>query len=117
MSVPDSKAVKQLRAIYYSPRGYWKGEGAVKKLAKAAGVSNEDARDFLRKQAVWQIYLPAPARSAIPRPRFDVETPNEVHQADLLFLPHDRVRGQPYKYALTVADVALRYKEATPADL
>ena len=37
-----------------------------------------------------------------------------MHQADLLFLPHDRPgRGRKlYKYALTVVDVASRYKEA-----
>ncbi|MEW8689299.1 MAG: transposase family protein [Candidatus Thiodiazotropha sp.] len=40
--------------------------------------------------------------------------PNEVHQADLLFLPHDRVGKRTYKYALTVVDVASRYKEAEP---
>ena len=45
---------------------------------------------------------------------------NEVHQADLHFLPHDRLpRGclrsrKTYKYALTVLDVASRYKEAEP---
>ena len=63
---------------------------------------------------MWQIYLPAPRY--IPRPTFDVFVPNEVHQADLLFLPHDRLpRGRKtYKYALTVVDVASRYKEAEP---
>ena len=42
--------------------------------------------------------------------------PNAVHQADLLFLPHDKLpRGRKvYKYALTVTDVASRYKEAEP---
>ena len=38
--------------------------------------------------------------------------PNEVHQADLLFLPHDRVGRRTYKYALTVVDVASRCKTA-----
>jgi hypothetical protein len=33
-----------------------------------------------------------------------------MHQADLLYLPHD----EGYKYALTVIDVASRYKEAEP---
>ncbi|MEW8688578.1 MAG: transposase family protein [Candidatus Thiodiazotropha sp.] len=66
------------------------------------------------KQAIWQIYLPAPRH--IPRPKFDVVVvPNEVHQADLLYLPHDRVgKRTKYKYALTVVDVASRYKEAEP---
>ena len=41
-------------------------------------------------------------------------TPNSVHQADLLFLPHDKpLHGRKiYKYALTVVDIASRYKEA-----
>ena len=43
-------------------------------------------------------------------------TPNSVHHADLLFLPHDKLpRGRKiYKYALTVVDIASRYKEAEP---
>ena len=59
-------------------------------------------------------YLPAPKH--IPRPHFKVFVPNEVHQADLLFLPHDRLPRcrKTYKYALTVVDVASRYKEAEP---
>ena len=61
---------------------------------------------------MWQIYLPAPKK--IIRRRFDVSTKNAVHQADLLFLPHDTVGRKTYKYALTVVDVASRYKEAEP---
>ena len=66
------------------------------------------------KQALWQIYLPGPRY--IPRPKFDVSLPNAVHQADLFFLPHDKLpRGRKvYKYALTVVDVASRYKAAKP---
>ena len=60
-------------------------------------------------------YIFLPPRH-IPLPRFDVQVPNEVHQADLLFLPHDQPgRGRKlYKYALTVVDIASRYKEAEP---
>jgi len=45
-----------------------------------------------------------------------VTTPNSVHQADLLFLQHNKLpRGRKiYKYALTVVDIASRYKEAEP---
>ena len=45
-----------------------------------------------------------------------MSSPNSVHQADLLFLPHDRLpRGRKiYKYALTVVDVASRFKAAEP---
>jgi len=50
------------------------------------------------------------------RAKFDVPTPNKVHQADLLFLPHDKLpHGRKvFKNALTVVDVASRYKEAEP---
>ena len=42
--------------------------------------------------------------------------PNNVHQADLLYLPHDRPprSRKTFKYALTVVDVASRFKEAEP---
>ena len=102
----DSKLAK----IYYSPQGYWKGVSAIKKLAEAAKVPEDIAKQWLYKT----VALPAPRY--VPRPKFDVATPNSVHQADLLFLPHDKLpRGRNiYKYALTVVDVASRYKEAEP---
>ena len=57
-----------------------------------------------------------PAPQHIPRPKFDVPVPNEVHQADLLYLPHDHPprSRKTFKYALTVVDVASRYKDAEP---
>ncbi|KAL9952767.1 hypothetical protein ACROYT_G040067 [Oculina patagonica] len=84
------------------------------KQAEAAKVSEDAAKKWLVKQALWQIYLPAPRY--VPRPKFDVSSPNAVYQADLLFLPHDKLpRGRKvYKYALTVVDVASRFKEAEP---
>ena len=105
---------KKLSKIYYSPKGFWKGLPAVKKLSQEAGVSEDKAKLWLMKQAIWQIYLPAPR--TIPRPTFDVDLPNAVHQADLLFLPHDKLpRGKKiFKYALTVVDVASRFKAAEP---
>ena len=47
---------------------------------------------------------------------FDVESPNVFHQADLLFLPHDRLpRGRKvYKHAWTVLDVTSWYKDVEP---
>jgi len=104
----------KLAKIYYSPQGYWKGTSAIKKLAEAAHVPEDAAKMWLIRQALWQIYLPAPRH--VPRPKFDVATPNSVHQADLLFLPHDKLpRGRKvYKYSLTVVDIASRFKEAEP---
>ena len=75
-----------MEKIYYSPKGFWKGHTAIKKLSKEAKVSEKQAFEFLRKQAIWQIYLPAPKK--IIRPRFDLSAKDEMHQADLLFLPY-----------------------------
>ena len=86
------------------------GARAIEKLASAAKISEDLAWAWLKKQAIWQIYLPAPRR--VPRPKFDVAVPNEVHQADLLFLPHGHVGQKTFRYALTVVDVASSYKEA-----
>ena len=81
------------------------------KIAKEAKVSEEQALEFLKKQAIWQIYLPAPKK--LIKPIFDVSTKDEVHQVDLLFLPFDTVKVgrtiKTYKYALTLVDVGPRY--------
>ena len=110
-----------LSKIYYSTEGYWKGYSAIPKLAEKANrakpshevkVSENDAKQWLQKQAIWQIYLPPP--KYIPRPHWTLDKPNHIHQADLLFLPHDRVGRKTYKYALVVVDIASRYKDAEP---
>ena len=41
---------------------------------------------------------------------FNISTPNELHQLDILHLPSDN----KFMYALTLVDVASRYKEARP---
>ena len=46
-----------LSKIYYSPGGYWKGYSAFSKLADAAGVSENEAKEWLKLQALWQIYV------------------------------------------------------------
>ena len=99
-----------LSKIYYSTGGYWKGYSAIPKLASAAKVSEAVAKDWLERQALWQIYLPPP--KTIPRPHWIVDKPNQIHQADLLFLPHDRIGRKTYRYALVVIDIASRYKDA-----
>ena len=99
-----------MEQVYYSAKDYWKGYAAIQKLSQEAQVSEADAKEWLEKQALWQIYLAPP--EYIPRPRWTVSKPNQVHQADLLFLPHDTLGRKTYRYALVVIDVASRYKDA-----
>ena len=35
---------------------------------------------------------------------------NDIHQADILFLPHDKYKKKMYNYALNIVGVASRYK-------
>ena len=63
---------------------------------------------MVKKATLVADCLPAP--KYVPRAKFSVSVPNDTHQADLLFLPHDRQR-KLYKYALTIVDVASRYKK------
>ena len=99
--------------IYYSDSGYWRGKSAIKKLAKQSGSTNEKAEKWLLKQPLYQIYLPAPRYVPRPNSSYSVyATPNDIHQADILYLPHDKYKRKTYKYALCVVDVASRYKSA-----
>merc|ERR1712208_281206 len=74
--IMSKRLSNRMSNIYYSPMGYWKGFSAIKKLAEAARVSEDVSKEWLKKQAVWQVYLLAP--SSIPRPKFDVQIPNEI---------------------------------------
>ena len=40
--------------------------------------------------------------------------PNEHHQFDVLYMPHNVFEGNTYKYFLTGVDIASRYKAARP---
>ena len=102
---------KKFNQTYYSDDGYWRGKSAIQKLAKKTGSTKEEAEKWLLKQPLYQIYLPPP--KYVPRPNASMSlyaTPNDIHQADILYLPHDKLKKKTYKYALNVVDVASRYK-------
>ena len=104
---------KKFEQIYYSNDRYWRGKSTIQKLAKALGSTKEEAERWLLKQPLYQIYLPAP--KYIPRPNASMSLfakPNDIHQVDILYLPHDRYKKKTYKYALNIVDVASRYKGA-----
>ena len=102
---------EKFKQIYYSDSGYWRGKSAIQKLAKKVGTTNEEAEKWLLKQPLCQIYLPPP--KYVPRPNASMSlyaTPHDIHQADILYLPHDKFKKKTYKYALNIVDVASRYK-------
>ena len=104
---------KKFKQIYCSDDGYWRGKSAIRKLSRASGSTKEEAEKWLLKQPLYQIYLPAP--KYIPRPNASMSLfakPNDIHQSDLLSLPHDKFKMKTYKYALNIVDVASRYKRS-----
>ena len=42
----------KLSKLYYSTNGYWKGYAAISKLADTAKVSEDEAKQWLEKQAL-----------------------------------------------------------------
>ena len=63
------------------------------------------------RQPLYQIYLPPP--KYIPGPNASMSLhaePNDIHQADILYLSHDKYEKKIYKYSLNIVDVASRYK-------
>ena len=102
---------KKFKQIFYSDGGYWRGKSTIQKLAKASGSMKEEAEKRLLKQPLYQSYLRAP--KYVPRPNASMSLfakPNDIHQSDLLSLPHDKFKKKIYTYALNIVDVASRYK-------
>ena len=82
---------KKFNQIYYSDDGYWRGKSAIQKLSKATCSTKEEAERWLMKQPLYQIYLPLP--KYVPKPNSSMSlyaSPNDIHQADILYLTHDR---------------------------
>ncbi|ELU13349.1 hypothetical protein CAPTEDRAFT_186023 [Capitella teleta] len=79
----------------------------------AINCSNRSARDVDSRTGEYVRFhrFPDPQKKR-KLPKFNVSIPNEVHQDDLLFLPHDKCDRVTYKYALTSVDVASRFKAA-----
>ena len=69
-------------------------------------------KQWLSQQAFWQVHLPAPKH--IDRPHYQVTTPNEMHQFDLLYMPLDTLYRNKYKYILAGIDAASRFKVVRP---
>ena len=98
--------------IYYQPSHLWKGQKAIRKLKQLSKEKPEVVKQWLSKQAFWQVHLPP--QKYIDRPHYQVTIPNEMHQFDLLFMPLDTLYGNKCKYILSGIDVVSRYKVARP---
>ena len=107
-----SYATLKMDKIYYQPNHLWKVQKAVKNLQGLSGEKPKAIKQWLSRQAFWQVHLPAPKR--VGRPHYQVTIPNEMHQFDLLYMPSDSLYGSKYKYIPVGIDAASRYKVTRP---
>ena len=98
--------------IYYQPNHVWKGQKAVRKLKELSGEKPKAVKQWLSRQAFWQVHLPAPKR--VDRPHYEVTIPNEMHQFDLLYMPSDSLYRNKYIYILAGIDAASRFEVMRP---
>ena len=77
--------------LYYQPNHLWKGQKAINKLRDLSKEKPKVVKQWLSKQAFWQVHLPPPKR--VDRPLYEVTIPNEMHQFDLLYMPSDTLYG------------------------
>ena len=98
--------------IYYQPNHLWKGQKVIKKPKELSKEKPKVVKQWLLKQAFWQVHLP-PLKH-VERPHYQVMIPNEMHQFDLLYMPSYTLYGNKYKYILSRIDVASRYKVVRP---
>ena len=98
--------------IYYQPNHLWKGQKAIEKLKELSKEKPKTVKQWLSREAFWQVHLLAPKR--VDRPHYEVTIPNQMHQFDLLYMPSDTLYGNKYKYILAGINAASRYKVARP---
>ena len=101
----------KLAAIYYNP-AHPGSFGGVKRLAKAAGVSDSKAKTWLMKQRVYTLHKQPKRRFS--RRRIVVQETDEQWQVDLCDLPSIARYNNGYRYILTVIDCLSRFAWAVP---
>src|SRR6185295_8524202 len=104
-----------LQKIYYHPSGYQRTSKKLYDVSHNAGFdfTLAEVQEWLERQALHQIHMPRP--KYIPCVSFNnITVPFEVLQADILYMPYNKVGDITYMFCLTCVDVASRYKWAEP---
>ena len=104
-----------LQKIYYQPSGYQRTAKNLFEASNPAGFdfTLSEIKEWLEKQLLYLIHKARP--KYIPCVSFNtIIVPFEVLQADIVYMPYDKVEGITYMFCLTCVDVASRYKWAEP---
>ena len=97
--------MEKLQSFYYQLSHLWKGHKAIRKLKEFSKEKLKVIKQWLARQAFWQVHSPLP--KCVDRPHYKVMIPKEMHQFDLLYV-------NKYEKILSGIDVASIYKVARP---
>ena len=86
----------------------------IEKYYKSFGLDRSIPRSFLKKQELNQLFVIPKKETHSQMPHFYNFVEDNTHQADILFLPTDKVNNKNYAYALVVVDVATGNTDAEP---
>ena len=81
--------MEELSEVYYQPNNLWGCSRAIGKLHKKTEIPCKKVKEWLAKQALWQVHIPV-SKHYIHRAHFTVQIPNQQYQFDVLYMPHDK---------------------------
>jgi len=84
------------------------------KYYKSFGLDRSLPRSFLKKQELNQLFVIPKKEPTKLAPHFYNFQEDNTHQADILFLPHDKIGKKVYAYALIIVDVATGDTDGEP---
>jgi len=86
------------------------------KFYKSFGLDRSIPKSFLKKQELNQLFAVPKKETNEQMPHFYNFVEDNTHQADILFLPTDKIKGKKYAYALVVVDIATGDTDAEPLE-
>jgi hypothetical protein len=86
----------------------------IEKFYKSFGLDKTISKDFFKKQEINKLFQIPKKETDKEMPKFYNFQEDNTHQADILFLPIDKVSGKFYAYALIVVDLATGDTDGEP---
>ena len=88
----------------------------IDKYYKSFGLDRSLPRSFIKNQEIHKLFIIPKKETHEQTPKFYNFEEDNTHQADILFLPHDNVKGKVYAYALVVVDIATGDTDGEPLE-
>ena len=84
------------------------------KYYKSFGLDRSPSRSILKKQELNQLFAKPKIEPQKLAPHFYNFQEDHTHQADILFLPHDKIGKKTYAYALIIVDISTGDTDGEP---